>query len=112
MSKFDDVIGGYVILNDAHRMPRIGLGTSRIVDQESLDVSVRAALKAGYRLFDTAHIYKNEAELGAALEKYLPEFGLKREDIFITTKVPTRDADPAGEAKKLIQESLNKLRTE
>ena len=73
---------------------------------------VHAALKAGYRLFDTAILYENEAELGNALTKFLPEFDLKREDIFITTKLVTVDSDPDGEGRKMLGESLEKLNTE
>lgn len=76
-----------------------------------MNTAIKAALQAGYRLFDTAHWYENEAELGNALEKYLPEFQLTREDIFITTKVPTVDGDPDGQTRKLLKESLDKLKT-
>ncbi|VDK77757.1 unnamed protein product [Cylicostephanus goldi] len=89
----------------------IGLGISRIVGQESIDTSVHAALQAGYRLFDTAELYANEAELGNALEKSLPKAGLTREDIFITTKVQTKDGDATNWAEESIQGSLKRLKT-
>ena len=49
--------------------------------------AVEAALKAGYKLIDCAHIYGNEAEIGEALQKCFKEEVCKREDIFITSKL-------------------------
>ncbi|KHJ76470.1 oxidoreductase, aldo/keto reductase family protein, partial [Oesophagostomum dentatum] len=106
-----DIVGGTRQLSDGNRIPMIGLGISRIVGQEEIDTSVYHALKAGYRLFDTAELYANEAELGNALEKSLPQFGLKREDIFITTKVQTKDGDATNWAEESIKQSLKKLKT-
>ena len=51
--------------------------TNKVIDE---------ALTAGYRLFDTAHMYNNERYLGAAFKSQLKKHNLKREDIFITTK--------------------------
>lgn len=44
------------------------LGCSRITTIESMEKAIEAALEAGYRLFDTAHIYENEKEIGDALK--------------------------------------------
>ncbi|KAK6739931.1 hypothetical protein RB195_008425 [Necator americanus] len=105
------VVGGVKRLSDGNNIPMIGLGISRIVGQESVETSVFAALKAGYRLFDTAELYENETELGNALETSLLKLGLKREDIFITTKVQTKDGDAANWAEQSVMESLKKLKT-
>ena len=48
---------------------------------------MEAALKAGYRHIDCAHLYNNEAEVGEALQKCIKEGMCKREDVFITSKI-------------------------
>lgn len=53
-----------------------------------MDPAIDAAIEVGYRHFDTAESYENEALLGAALKKALAKHGLTREDIWITSKVP------------------------
>lgn len=55
---------------------------------------VDEALGAGYRLFDSAHLYRNEKELGAAFAEHLPRHNLARSDIFITTKIREFEATP------------------
>lgn len=49
--------------------------------------AVEAALKAGYRLIDTAHLYGNEVEIGEAIQRCFKEGVVKREDIFVTSKL-------------------------
>ncbi|CAB3405768.1 unnamed protein product [Caenorhabditis bovis] len=67
-------------------MPKISLGTY-LAHGQQLEKAVEYALKCGYRGFDTAKFYENERDLGMALKKHLPRFGLKSEDIFLTTKI-------------------------
>ena len=52
-----------------------------------VEVAVEAALKAGYRLIDCAHAYYNEEEVGEALKKCFKEGVVKREEVFITSKL-------------------------
>uniref|UniRef100_A0A0N4ZC22 Aldo_ket_red domain-containing protein n=1 Tax=Parastrongyloides trichosuri TaxID=131310 RepID=A0A0N4ZC22_PARTI len=108
----DNIIGGIRVLNNGVKMPMIGLGTYKIVGQEAVDVAVKSALKYGYRMFDTAKYYHNEKELGIALEKYLPEFNLKREDIFITTKFWLAAENNDEAAKNHISKSLELFKTD
>ncbi len=75
-----------VTLNDDNTMPVIGLGVGELSDAET-EQAVSAALKAGYRLIDTAAAYGNEAAVGRALAAS----GIPREELFITTKLATSD---------------------
>ncbi|HHA0678650.1 TPA: aldo/keto reductase [Staphylococcus aureus] len=70
------------ILNNGYPMPSVGLGVYKISDEDMTKV-VNAAIDAGYRAFDTAYFYDNEASLGRALK----DNGVDREDLFITTKL-------------------------
>lgn len=89
-------------LNDGRIMPALGLGTWRMYDSEAA-ASVCEALKMGYRLIDTAAIYKNESGVGQGLKSS----GVSREDVFITTKVWN---DQQGQAAAALRTSLDKLR--
>ncbi len=70
-------------LADGNKMPMLGFGTYLINDQENMDKVIKAAFENGYRLFDTAQLYRNEAVLGNSLKK----LGIPRRQIFITDKV-------------------------
>ncbi|MDN3954655.1 aldo/keto reductase [Sporolactobacillus laevolacticus] len=72
-------------------MPWLGLGVFRVEDDAIAADSVKAAIKAGYRLIDTAAIYQNEKGVGQGIKEALAETGLSREDLFITSKVWNAD---------------------
>lgn len=72
-----------VLLNTGVHMPLLGLGTHKLLPAD-VHQAVDAALAAGYRAFDTATVYQNESDLGQALKRLLPKYGLTREDVFIT----------------------------
>lgn len=72
----------YIDLNDGMKIPTIGFGTWRVGDEEAPQV-LDQAFAAGYRLIDTASMYGNEIGVGKAIR----ESSLKREEIFLTTKV-------------------------
>ena len=67
-------------------MPQIGLGTFLSSERDVLPVVKSAILDHGYRHIDTASFYKNEEAIGEALQECFAQ-GIKREDVFITTKV-------------------------
>lgn len=52
--------------------------------------AVHAALEAGYRHIDTAYVYKNEAAIGEVIQEWIKSGKLKREELFVTTKVSLR----------------------
>ena len=69
-------------LNNGIDMPQIGLGTF-LIPQEQISRTIGRAYELGYRQFDTAWRYRNEGAIAQALK----DNGIKREDVFITTKV-------------------------
>ena len=84
----------YVELNNGVKMPQIGLGTFTIKSEAERSVFKAAIMEVGYRHLDTASFYENEAIIGEVLKECFAE-GLKREDIFITTKLfPSQFEDP------------------
>lgn len=93
-----------VTLGGEVRMPMVGFGTWPLTGQAAYD-AVRVALEAGYRHVDTATIYRNEAQVGRAIR----DSGLRREDIFVTTKLPAADT---GTARETITASLRALGTD
>ena len=72
----------YATLNNGLNMPMAGIGTFLLSPDEA-EASVLAALEDGYRLIDTANAYVNEKAVGRAIKKS----GLKREEIFLETKL-------------------------
>ena len=78
-------------LSSGHEIPIIGLGTFKIRGKDVVYSALDAALGAGYRSIDTASVYRNEREIGECLKELLPKYGLKREDIFITSKLGPKD---------------------
>ena len=72
----------YVTLNNGVKMPIIGFGVNKL-EKGECESYVLDAIKAGYRLIDTAQAYENEKEIGSAIKKS----GVPREEFFITTKI-------------------------
>lgn len=88
------------------KIPAFGLGTFRLQGQVVID-SVRDGLELGYRAIDTAQIYGNEADVGAAIASS----GVRREDLFLTTKIWV-DNYSKDKLMPSLEESLVKLRTD
>lgn len=93
-----------VELNNGVKMPVLGFGVFQVPDPAECEASVLAAIKAGYRLVDTAAAYMNEEAVGKAIQRS----GVPREELFITTKLWVQDASYEG-AKQAFETSLRKL---
>ena len=86
------------------RIPAIGLGTWQLRGRQCARV-VEQALRLGYRHIDTAQMYDNEREVGEGLRAS----GIRRDEIFVTTKVWTTHFAPR-DLERSVKESLSKLR--
>lgn len=75
-----------VKLNSGYEMPIIGIGTYYLSNSQA-EESVYNALKVGMRLIDTADIYGNEVGVGRGIKRAMKDFNIKREDIFVTSKL-------------------------
>ena len=96
-----------VKLNNGVEIPEFGLGVFKVSDDEAGE-NVKNAIINGYRLIDTAQIYGNEEGTGRGIKAGLEAAGLKREDIFITSKVWNNHIS-YDETIAAFYESLNKL---
>ena len=74
-------------LQNGAEMPRLGLGVYKMTDREEALEAMISAIKTGYRAIDTASLYGNEREVGEAVR----HSGIKREEIFVTSKVWNTD---------------------
>ncbi|GAK48652.1 glyoxal reductase [Secundilactobacillus oryzae JCM 18671] len=94
-------------LRDGNKMPLVGFGTYLLSDQETMDLTIKTAYEAGYRLFDTAQFYRNEDFLGQSLVN----LQIPRDEVFITSKVAEfsqgYDLTIAG-----VEDSLKRLKSD
>ncbi len=94
---------GYFTLNNGLKCPVTGIGTYLLAPADA-ENSVREALKMGCRLIDTANVYVNERAVGRGMK----DSGVKREDIFLSTKLwPTEYENPDA-----VDETLSRLGVE
>ena len=96
----------YIRLSNGVEMPTLGYGVF-LVSPDECERCVTDALSVGYRMIDTAQAYANEEGVGNAWRKS----GIKREDLFLVTKVWISNAGEEKAARS-IDESLRKLQTE
>ena len=96
-----------VTLNNGVEMPILGFGVFQVTDPNECEQAVVDALKAGYRLLDTAAVYQNEEAVGRAIKRS----GVPREEIFVTTKVWVQDAG-YDKTKAAFVKSLERLQLE
>jgi alcohol dehydrogenase (NADP+) len=97
-------------LHTGAKMPAVGLGTfgSDHVTASQVAEAVKGAAAVGYRHFDCASVYQNEAEVGASLEAII-EGGIKREEIWVTSKL-WNDKHGEGDVTESCRKSLADLR--
>lgn len=91
-------------LHNGVEMPRFGLGVYKMTDKEAAVEAMITAIREGYKAIDTATIYDNEAEVGEAVRNS----GVKREDLFITSKVWNTDQG-YDETLRAFEASLKRL---
>ncbi len=94
-------------LNTGKEIPQIGIGTWQATGEPVVQ-AVKDALAAGYRHIDTAWFYHNEKEVGRAVHESVKEGVVKREDVFITTKVWPDEMDHK-KALEIIHHSLTEM---
>lgn len=95
-----------VELRTGSRLPCVGLGLWKSKPDEA-DAAVRAALEVGVRLLDCAAAYGNESGVGTALEKAFQESIVKREDVFVVSKLPSTHHVWAGDLTR-VREAMDK----
>ena len=98
----------YQTLNNGLKIPTIGFGVFRVPDKKECEESVYQAIKAGYRLIDTAASYTNEDAVGAGVKRAIAEGICTREDLFITSKMWVQDMQNYEMAKQAIAASIEK----
>ncbi|CAL8103249.1 unnamed protein product [Orchesella dallaii] len=97
-----------ITMNNGEKLPLVGLGMWQITEQADVERALDAALEAGYRHFDTATAYRNEEQIGKVLKKWLENGKVKREDLFIVTKLPWNGMAPERVGSNL-DSSLRRL---
>ena len=105
MSDYQDIV-----LSNGVKMPPI-VETTNWMDYPLMKQQVTAGLKIGFRAFDTARDYGNEPIVGQVMKECLAEQGLKREDVFITTKIGNGQ-QRQGDIEEQVNISLRNLQTD
>lgn len=98
-------------LSNGIQMPMEGFGVFQVRDKADCKASVLNAIRAGYRLIDTAASYTNEDAVGEAVREAVAEGICTREELFITSKMWVQDMQNYDMAKKAIENSIETLGT-
>ncbi len=99
----------YLTLNNGKNMPMEGFGVFQVRDKEECRRSALDAIRAGYRLIDTAASYTNEDAVGAAIREAVAQGLCAREELFITSKMWVQDMENYDMARAAIDRSLKNL---
>ena len=99
----------FAMLNNGIKIPMEGFGVFQVRDKEECKRSVLDAVKAGYRLIDTAASYTNEDAVGEAVKEAVAQGICTREELFITSKMWVQDMENYETARKAIDASLNAM---
>src|ERR1700753_3226771 len=97
----------FVLNNGGGEIPALGFGTS-LSDNTKTRHAVKAAVEVGFRHLDAAERYRNEAEVGAALKELFAEGTIRRDELFVTTKLWNNNHRPERVAAAL-RDSLDRL---
>ncbi|KAF5305064.1 hypothetical protein FQA39_LY09326 [Lamprigera yunnana] len=92
------------------KMPTVGYGTWEAA-AEKLEAGLENALEAGYRHIDTAYLYENEETIGKVVNKWISDGKIKREDLFLVTKLPPKGMSPKG-VRKYAEASLKNIQVD
>lgn len=98
----------HVTLNNGLKMPILGFGVFQVPDKQQCQESVYQAIKAGYRLIDTAASYTNEDAVGKAVKQAIEEGICTREELFITSKLWVQDMENEETAYQGVVASVKK----
>ena len=94
-----------VFLNNDREMPLLGLGVYKLPDDVQAEAAITSAISAGYRMIDTASVYKNEESVGRAIARC----GVPRKYLFITSKI-WNTAQRLGDVQGAFSRSLDRLK--
>ena len=94
-----------VFLNTNREMPLLGLGVYKATGENEAENAIISAVESGYRLIDTASVYKNEENVGRGIASC----GIPRNELFITTKV-WNTAQRLGDIQGAFERSLDRLK--
>ncbi|XP_049526092.1 1,5-anhydro-D-fructose reductase-like isoform X1 [Dermacentor silvarum] len=96
-----------VLMNNGVWMPLVGIGICK-GDSAMVERVVEAAVAAGYRYIDTSHAAHNEAAIGNALRRVIAAGKVRREELFVVTKLPC-EGNRRDKVRKYLRSSLKKL---
>lgn len=102
-----NVKDNWVKLADGNQMPQEGFGLYKVDGQETMTNAIKDAYSTGYRLFDTAQLYGNEAAAGTAFK----DLRIPRDQFFLTTEV-AEDNQGYDQTIQSVKESLKRLQTD